>query len=168
MQQVKECVGFLARKKHALSSCNWEDLTIDIEPHLARKNAHKLIFSRVNMGRRFGACSHFREVKRAVIVRGPLYQVELLNPGDLLYALGVLSSSSIVRPVTTLCSVVRFSVLTRFLLRGTKHFVCALIPARYQNCAGAQTYAWRAQHVEGAVLRQCSRWNAFEISDENR
>src|SRR4029077_12167352 len=102
----KERVGFLARKKHALSSCNWEDLAIDIEPHLAGKNVHKLIFSRVHMGRRFGACSHLRddEVKRAVIVRGPGHLANkkafvpgrVLNPGDLLYALGVLSSSSIV------------------------------------------------------------------------
>src|SRR4029077_8289764 len=99
------------------------------------------------------------------LTRRPLYQVECSTQAISCTpsVCSVLVPSS--RPVTTLCSVVRFSVLMRFLLRRTKHFVCALIPARYQNCAGARTYALLAQDVEGAVLRQCSRWNAFEISD---
>ena len=73
LRRNQECMGLSARKKHAFAGCHCEDFTVDIEPHLTRKNVEKLIFSRVDMGRWFGAPSHLsdNEVKRSVIIRGP-------------------------------------------------------------------------------------------------
>ena len=73
LRRNKKRVGFSARKEDAFPGCHWEDFTVGIHPDLARKNVEKLIFSRVDVGRWFGAPSHLsdNEVKRSVIIRGP-------------------------------------------------------------------------------------------------
>ena len=78
-------VGFPAGKKHAFSGCHLEDFTVGIHLHLTRKNVKQLVFSRVDMGRWFGAPSHLgdNEVKRSAIIRGPrhLASKNTLVPG---------------------------------------------------------------------------------------
>jgi hypothetical protein len=65
-------MGFSARKEHAFSGRHLEDFTVDIKPDLTRNNVEKLIFSRVDMGRWFGAPSQLtdNDIKRSVVIRG--------------------------------------------------------------------------------------------------
>jgi hypothetical protein len=86
-------VGFPAGKKHAFSGCPLEDFTVGIHLHLTRKNVKKLVFSRVDMGRWFGALSHLtdNEVKRSAIIRGPrhLASENTFVPGRIAYSIAM-------------------------------------------------------------------------------
>src|SRR5215470_3804447 len=68
-----ECMGRSVRKKHAFSGSHCEDRTVNIEFHLTRNEVHKLMFSRVDMGRWLSAPSHLSDidVKRSVIISAP-------------------------------------------------------------------------------------------------